>query len=562
MNWRSTSQKTTSSFTPIQTGLLQRKCKSCGQHRIAGGACTNCQPKSGLQRKLTIGASNDPLELEADRIADRVLATPANPTISTAPPRIQRSTGQTTEQADVAPASVDRVLSSPGRPLETSLQQDMGQRFGHDFSRVRVHTGDEAARSAQEVNASAYTTGHKIVFGAGQFAPETHEGRLLIAHELTHVVQQKRHATQWLQRSPLSQEDEDGREREADDMGGRLGRRLGRTSSGSTTSYREALETLPPPPRPTPPAAMLQDRTPRVLDRDRPQFEDLRTFLQTLPSQLRALVATGSPGKTSNSNIQSALNVLDSLVNDLNSERFVIRFDLPTGSTESASYDYINNIMHVHPFKGAAQRTYIAIYTLHEYAHILQDREAEAAFTQQATPHAHTLEESLQKEIGARREQIYFTDLVSQLQNGKKYKKLPTTTLWGQFEQERTASTARKRSEATREIRSTIEATYQSQLQKNSSIKTHTIEIDQRNHALLRWNLPGQTSPRDLGKIPPMGAGADISALDYSLEQIIRRLAEFNTLFDNPGGQRYQILTFFVIYGGRKVTEFGVVEQP
>jgi hypothetical protein len=76
MNCRSTPQKTNSSFTPIQTGLLQRKCNSCGQHTIAGGECTNCQQNSGLQRKLTIGASNDPLELEADRITDRVLAAP------------------------------------------------------------------------------------------------------------------------------------------------------------------------------------------------------------------------------------------------------------------------------------------------------------------------------------------------------------------------------------------------------------------------------------------------------------------------------------------------------
>jgi Domain of unknown function (DUF4157) len=177
MNSRSTTQtKATSSFSPIQTGILQRKCNSCGQHKIAGGACTNCQPKSGLQRKLTIGASNDPLELEADRIADRVLAAPTNTTISTAPPRIQRFIGQTAGQADVAPDSVDQVLASPGIPLETSLQEDMGQRFGHDFSHVRVHTGVEADRSAQDVNASAYTVGHNVVFSAGQFAPQTNEG--------------------------------------------------------------------------------------------------------------------------------------------------------------------------------------------------------------------------------------------------------------------------------------------------------------------------------------------------------------------------------------------------
>jgi uncharacterized protein DUF4157 len=66
----------------------------------------------------------------------------------------------------------------------------MEQRFRHDFSRVRVHTGEAAEQSARDVNANAYTVGHNIVFGGGRFAPETNEGRRLIAHELTHVVQQ------------------------------------------------------------------------------------------------------------------------------------------------------------------------------------------------------------------------------------------------------------------------------------------------------------------------------------------------------------------------------------
>ncbi|UUZ68711.1 DUF4157 domain-containing protein [Polaromonas sp. P2-4] len=66
----------------------------------------------------------------------------------------------------------------------------MEQRFGHDFSRVRVHTGGVAEQSTREVNANAYTVGHNVVFGAGQFSPGTNYGRRLLAHELTHVVQQ------------------------------------------------------------------------------------------------------------------------------------------------------------------------------------------------------------------------------------------------------------------------------------------------------------------------------------------------------------------------------------
>ena len=172
------------------SGVLQRQC-ACGTHTMGGGQCADCaKSKSGLQRKLAIGASHDPLEQEADRVADQVMAATANPTVNSTPPRIQRFTGQATGENGTAPASVDRVLANSGRTLDPALQQDMEQRFGHDFSRVRVHTGGAAEQSARDVNAHAYTVGHDMVFGAGQFAPSTLAGRHLLAHELTHVVQQ------------------------------------------------------------------------------------------------------------------------------------------------------------------------------------------------------------------------------------------------------------------------------------------------------------------------------------------------------------------------------------
>ncbi|MEO8718839.1 MAG: DUF4157 domain-containing protein, partial [Burkholderiales bacterium] len=172
--------------------LLQRKC-ACGSPTSSlTGECAECKCKKLLQTKLTIGASNDPLEQEADRVADQVLAASAHSAVGSAPPRIQRYTGQATGTADMAPPSVDRVLMSPGRPLDQTLRRDMEQRFGHDFSRVHVHTDPAADQSTRDVNANAYTVGHDIVFGAGWFAPGTHEGRRLIAHELTHVVQQSK----------------------------------------------------------------------------------------------------------------------------------------------------------------------------------------------------------------------------------------------------------------------------------------------------------------------------------------------------------------------------------
>jgi Domain of unknown function (DUF4157) len=196
MKGQSSGQTPVTSSPLNQGGILQRKC-ACGNTAGSSGTCAECQKKGEIalpgtiQTKLTISQPGDKYEQEADRIADQVSATPTHFAVIDASPRIQRFTAQTTRWEDMAaPASVDRVLSSPGSPLEPSLQQDMEQRFGHDFSRVRVHTDAEAGRSAREVNANAYTVGQNIVFGASRYAPGSVSGRRLLAHELTHVIQQ------------------------------------------------------------------------------------------------------------------------------------------------------------------------------------------------------------------------------------------------------------------------------------------------------------------------------------------------------------------------------------
>lgn len=102
---------------------------------------------------------------------------------------LQRRPASWTEPATVPPI-VREVLRSPGRPLDPATRTFMEQRFGHDFSRVRVHSDARAAESARAVNALAYTVGRDVVFGARQYAPEDSGGRRLLAHELTHVVQQ------------------------------------------------------------------------------------------------------------------------------------------------------------------------------------------------------------------------------------------------------------------------------------------------------------------------------------------------------------------------------------
>jgi hypothetical protein len=91
-----------------------------------------------------------------------------------------------------APAIVHDVLQSPGETLDPATRAFFESRFRHDFGGVRVHTDSQAAESAREVNANAYTVGRDIAFAPGRFSPATAEGRGLLAHELTHVVQQNR----------------------------------------------------------------------------------------------------------------------------------------------------------------------------------------------------------------------------------------------------------------------------------------------------------------------------------------------------------------------------------
>ncbi len=166
-----------------------------------------------VQPKLTIGPAGDVHEQEADRVAAAVMRMPgpqASGSVSRGTPGLQRcscggaceeckgtsvqrvSTASPGSTGVPAPPAVHEVLSSPGQSLDTGTRSFMEQRFGHDFGHVRVHTGTQAADSARDVNALAYTVGSDVVFAAGQYAPQTEHGKQLIAHELTHVVQQGR----------------------------------------------------------------------------------------------------------------------------------------------------------------------------------------------------------------------------------------------------------------------------------------------------------------------------------------------------------------------------------
>jgi hypothetical protein len=163
-----------------------------------------------LQCKLAIGAVNDPLEGEADAMADRVLRTPvpevslASADLSTTPVVQRRESGSAAAEAAEAPPIVHEVLSSPGQPLDFTSRAFFEPRIGYDFSTVRIHTGFRAARSAEAVNAVAYAVGEHIVFGDGHYSPQTSQGRQLLAHELAHTVQQRETSSHRIARQPLT----------------------------------------------------------------------------------------------------------------------------------------------------------------------------------------------------------------------------------------------------------------------------------------------------------------------------------------------------------------------
>lgn len=126
---------------------------------------------------------------------------------------LQRQT--VSDLSNEVPPIVHEVLRSPGQPLNAQTRAFFEPRFGHDFSRVRVHTDARAAESAEAVNALAYTAGRNVVFGAGQYAPTSSIGRKILAHELTHVVQQQNGAMAQPSDETTIMKD-DGHERAAD----------------------------------------------------------------------------------------------------------------------------------------------------------------------------------------------------------------------------------------------------------------------------------------------------------------------------------------------------------
>jgi len=141
------------------------------------------------QRKAIVGPSDDVFERQADEMADRVVRMDQPPQVSIEPPH------KLTPSANITGATGPERAPTPsergGAPLSAEARSYFEPRFGYDFSTVRVHAGSDAAEAAQGIQARAYTIGRDIVFGSDEYAPATLEGRRLLAHELTHVVQQR-----------------------------------------------------------------------------------------------------------------------------------------------------------------------------------------------------------------------------------------------------------------------------------------------------------------------------------------------------------------------------------
>ncbi len=183
---------------PCTTGNFSMVPASTPQQPIVGQRWPTVAvpgPAAALQRKLIVGQADDPLEAEADRIADNVihLPTPAPATVGISrkcacqEDEIRRSA--TSPGARDAPTVVRHVLDEPGRPLDAQSRAFFEPRLGMGLGHVRIHDDARAATSARAVGARAYTVGNHIAF-AGSADPVSETGRRLLAHELVHVVQQ------------------------------------------------------------------------------------------------------------------------------------------------------------------------------------------------------------------------------------------------------------------------------------------------------------------------------------------------------------------------------------
>jgi hypothetical protein len=195
-----TAARNTMHTSSVAGMCLQRKC-ACGTHTAGGGECANCAKEGeAVQRK----ARRDDAGAEAPDSVHEVLRSPGRPLDASAlvfmEPRFGQDFSRLSTHHAVAPMTSGRLLVGGAQdPLERAADAASGRVVSmsaprgdarQDFSGVRIHTDEAAVASVRELNARAYTVGNHIAFDAGEYSPGTAAGRQLLAHELTHTIQQ------------------------------------------------------------------------------------------------------------------------------------------------------------------------------------------------------------------------------------------------------------------------------------------------------------------------------------------------------------------------------------
>ncbi|EDX77787.1 hypothetical protein MC7420_3111 [Coleofasciculus chthonoplastes PCC 7420] len=316
---------------------IQRQCADCAspqqeQSTAAGKDIEQISSEAGaIQTKLTVGTPGDPYEQEADRVAAQVVSM-SSPSDNSAPvqrlaqennpiqreslaqsitPVVQRRLSEQVQtqglvqrafQAGGTEASEDlesRLNASKGggSPLSEDVRGFMEPRFGSDFSGVRVHTGGEAVQMNQELGAQAFTHGQDIFFNQGKYNPGSTDGKLLLAHEMTHVVQQTGAV------SPKQEQQSIQSESSAHKVPGYL-QSIFSSQQGNTALYRKELQDF------------QQVNSNKTLDQYQSQLQEPNQrveITQTAPLQqarlmMRGNSAPGKPGKQVSSKAMSRLD--------------------------------------------------------------------------------------------------------------------------------------------------------------------------------------------------------------------------------------------------------------
>lgn len=198
-------------ISPLSTGqpLLQRQC-------ACGGGCPRCQEEALEQTKLKISEPGDQYEQEADRVADQVMRMPEPTTQQQMEPeedeealQAKRMPGQMPEATPSLESHIQQ-RQGLGQSMAKTTRTKMESSFGGDFSGVNIHTDNHAVQMNQALNAQAFTVGNDVFFNSGKYAPGSAAGDHLLAHELTHVVQQTEGLQPFIQRKDDEEQGCDG----------------------------------------------------------------------------------------------------------------------------------------------------------------------------------------------------------------------------------------------------------------------------------------------------------------------------------------------------------------